>query len=82
MCIFEYLYVPFASWVSELFFLASLIPLRVWRRNESICKVKRNRPEAKWSNYVQVEEGLKTIWRTEPVSVAGDWDEMWLGVKG
>ncbi len=41
-----------------------------------------NRPETKWSNYVQVEKGVVTIWRTEPVSVARDWDEMWLGVKG
>jgi len=47
-----------------------------------IKKVKRNRPETKWSNHDQVEESLKTILRTELMSVARDWDELWLGVKG
>lgn len=40
------------------------------------------RPETKWSNHEQVEEGLKSLWRTEPVSVEIDWDDLWLGVKG
>jgi len=25
---------------------------------------------------------IRNIWRTELVSVAKDWDELWLGVKG
>jgi len=32
-------------------------------------------PEAKWANHEQV------IW-TELLSVAKDWDDLWLGVKG
>jgi len=35
------------------------------------------RPEAKWSNYEQVEGINGNIyWRTEPVSVAKDWDDL------
>jgi len=41
------------------------------------------RPEAEWSNHEQAEKiSGYACWRAELVSVAIDWDDSWLGVKG
>jgi len=37
--------------------------------------------ETEWSNQEQLEAGVKTQWRSEPVIVAKLSDDFWLGVK-
>lgn len=45
-------------------------------------KVIINRHEAKWSIHIQTTFLLKVERKVEPVFVAINWDEMWIGVKG
>ena len=40
------------------------------------------RRETWWSTHEQVEVGIVSQWRTEPVDVEKSWDDLWVGVKG